>query len=65
MTEDAIRCIDCGIPIAQYEHVKEDFTEWWGYQDTIERISSGDSLRCGRCYQRYAFGSKDDLQRSG
>lgn len=28
--------------------------EWWGYRDTIERIGSADSLRCGHCYRKYA-----------
>lgn len=49
-----IRCIDCGCIIAQYEHIREDGMEWWGYRDTIERIGSADSLRCGRCYRKYA-----------
>ena len=49
-----IRCIDCGTIIAQYEHIKEDGMEWWGYRDTIARIDSADSLRCGKCYRKYA-----------
>ena len=47
-----ILCIDCGCIIAQYEHIREEGTEWWGYRDTIERIGSADSLRCGLCYRR-------------
>jgi hypothetical protein len=50
-----ICCIDCGCIIAQYEHYTDGCIEGWGYRDTIERIGSADSLRCGRCYQRFTF----------
>lgn len=47
-----ILCIECGTIIAQYEHYSDGHIESWGYRDTIERIGSADSLRCGRCYER-------------
>jgi len=50
-----IRCIDCGCIIAQYEHYTDGCIEGWGYRDTIERIGSADSLRCGRCYVKHAL----------
>ena len=55
---EPIRCIDCGEVIAQYEHIIENGIEWWGYRDTIARINSADSLRCGGCYERHTFGRK-------
>lgn len=54
-TNGPIHCINCGVVISQYEHIKEEGLEWWGYRDTTERIGSADSLRCGRCYQKYAM----------
>lgn len=53
---DAIRCIDCGCILAQYEHYHDNGIEGYGMRDTIERAGSADSLRCGKCYQKYAFG---------
>jgi len=50
-----IRCIDCGEVIAQYGMTTDGCIMSWGYHDTIARINSADSLRCGRCYERHAF----------
>jgi len=44
-----IRCVDCGVVIAQYEHYHDYGIEGWGYRDTIERANSFDSSRCGKC----------------
>jgi hypothetical protein len=54
VTQEPIRCIDCDCIIAQYEHYYEGGTEDWGYRDTVERASSADSLRCGKCYRKFA-----------
>ncbi len=47
-----ICCIDCGVIICKYEHYHENEIEGWGYRDTVERTSSFDSLRCGKCCQK-------------
>jgi hypothetical protein len=47
-------CIDCGVVISRMKHYRENGIEGWGYKDTVERIDSADSLRCGKCYRKHA-----------
>lgn len=54
LPKEPIRCIDCGVIISQYEHYYTGTgIEGWGYRDTVERAGSADSLRCGKCYDKY------------